>query len=158
MTWYRSDADLPPLEDYDLIAHPRTYRYFDKPVLYPFGYGLSYTTFDYSGLRVEKNGCGLKVSLDVKNTGNITGDEVAQLYIRRVSSSETVHPLRRLIGFERLRDLVPGECRRTGFIVSPCDLEICMEKEGKKIIEPGKYLIYAGGFCLDERVCAEIDL
>ena len=69
------------------------------------------------------------------------------------------HPLRRrLIGFERLRNLAPGECRRTGFIVNPCDLEIYMEKEGRKIIEPGKYLIYAGGSCLDERVCAEIDL
>ena len=158
MTWYRSDADLPPMEDYDLISHPRTYRYFDKPVLYPFGYGLSYTEFRYSGLQAEKRGGGLKVSVTVQNTGKTAGDEVAQLYIRRVSESETVHPIRRLIGFERLHDIAPGESRTAEFTVNPCDLEIYMEKAGRKVIEPGKYMIYAGGCCLDERVCAEIEL
>lgn len=158
MTWYRSDADLPPMEDYDLINHPRTYRYFDKPVLYPFGYGLSYTEFGYSGLQAEKCCGGLKVSVTVQNTGKTAGDEVAQLYIRRVSESETVHPLRRLIGFERLHDIAPGESRTAEFTVNPCDLEIYMEKAGRKVIEPGKYMIYAGGCCLDERVCAEIEL
>ena len=158
MTWYRSDADLPPMEDYDLISHPRTYRYFEKPVLYPFGYGLSYTSFGYSGPEIEKRGGGLRVSVDVTNTGKVSGDEVAQLYIRRVSSSGTIHPLRRLIGFERLRGLAPGESRRAEFIVNPCDLEIYMETEGKKIVEPGRYLVYAGGACPDERVSAEIEL
>ena len=158
MTWYKSDADLPPIEDYDLIAHPRTYRYFSKPVLYPFGHGLSYTAFDYSDLEIEKQGDGIKISVTVKNTGAVKGDEVAQLYIRRVSPSETVHPLRRLIGFERLHDLAPGECRKAEFSVQPCDLEIYMEKAGKKIVEPGTYQIYAGGSSLDERVCATIQV
>ena len=158
MTWYRGDEDLPPLEDYDLISHPRTYRYFDRPVLYPFGYGLSYTTFGYSGLKAEKNAGGLKVSVSVENTGTVKGDEVAQLYIRRLSPSGTVHPLRRLIGFERLHDLAPGESRKAEFTVNPCDLEIYMESEGKKTVEPGKYLVYAGGSCLDERVSTEIEL
>ena len=159
MTWYRGDGDLPPMEDYDLINHPRTYRYFDGPVLYPFGYGLSYTTFGYSGLRAEKTeDGGLKVSVDVRNTGSVTGDEVAQLYIRRTSPSGTVHPLRRLIGFERIHDLEPGESRRAEFAVNPCDLEIYMETERKKIVEPGRYTIYAGGNCLDERVSAGIEL
>ncbi len=158
MTWYKGDGDLPPMEDYDLISHPRTYRYFGKPVLYPFGFGLSYTGFDYGNLRVEKDGSGLKASVDVKNAGGAAGDEVAQLYIRRVSPSGTVHPVRRLIGFERLRGLAPGECRRAEFTVNPCDLEIYMETEGRKIVEPGRYLVYAGGSCLDERVSAEIEL
>ena len=158
MTWYRSDEDLPPLEDYDLISHPRTYRYFDGPVLYPFGYGLSYSTFGYSGLQIEECGSGLKASVDVRNTGTAAGDEVAQLYIRRVSPSGTVHPIRRLIGFERLRDLAPGECRTARFTVNPCDLEIYMETEGKKVVEPGRYQVWAGGSCLDERVSAEIEL
>ena len=158
MTWYKSDEDLPPLEDYDLISRPRTYRYFEKPVLYPFGYGLSYTKFDYSNLRVEKCGDGLKASVTVTNTGDVPGDEVAQLYIRRVSPSGTVHPVRRLIGFERLKDLRPGESREACFTVNPCDLEIYMETEGKKIIEPGKYQVYAGRNCLDERVAADTEL
>ncbi len=158
MTWYLSDADLPPMEDYDLISHPRTYRYFDRPVLYPFGYGLSYTTFEYSGLKVEREGENLKVSVGITNTGKTSGDETAQLYIRRISPSGTVHPLRRLIGFERLHDLRPGECRRAAFTVHPADLEIYMEKEGKKILEPGTYEIYAGGSCLDERVKTRISL
>ena len=159
MTWYRSDEDLPPLKDYDLIARPRTYRYFDGPVLYPFGYGLSYTTFDYGALRVEKRGDGgLKVCVNVTNTGDVPGDEVAQLYIRRLSPSKTVHPLRRLIGFERLRDLAPGEGRSAEFTVDPGDLEIYVEELGKKCIEPGKYLVYVGGSCLDEKVRAEIEL
>jgi len=158
MTWYRSDADLPPLEDYDLINHPRTYRYFEGPVLYPFGYGLSYTAFGYSGLRAEKRDGGLRVSVEVENTGGRAGDEVAQLYLRRVSPSGTVHPARRLIGFERLKNLAPGEKRRAEFTVNPCDLAIYMEKEGKRVVEPGTYRIYAGGSCLDERVSAEIEL
>ena len=158
MTWYKGDEDLPPMWDYDLIHHPRTYRYFSKPVLYPFGYGLSYTSFDYNHLRIEKLNSGLKVSADVKNAGPVIGDEVVQLYIRRVSPSRTVHPVRRLIGFERLHDLVPGESRRVEFTVNPDDLEIYDETEGRKLVEPGNYRIYAGGSCLDERVCAELIL
>lgn len=165
MTWYKGDGDLPPMEDYDLIAHPRTYRYFDKPVLYPFGHGLSYTRFGYGGLRAEardeksneKSG-GLKVFVEVKNTGAVRGDEVAQLYIRRLSPSRTVHPLRRLIGFERLRDVAPGETRTAEFTVNPGDLMIYLEDEGRKAVEPGRYLIWAGGSCLDERVSLEIEL
>ena len=158
MTWYKGDEDLPPMEDYDLISHPRTYRYFDKPVLYPFGFGLSYTAFSYSGLHAEKHGSGLRVSVNVTNTGGVAGDEVPQLYIRRVSPSGTVHPLRRLIGFERLRSIAPGESRRAEFTVSSSDLEIYMESEGKKTVEPGTYRIYAGGSSLDERVSVEIKL
>ena len=159
MTWYRSDADLPPLEDYDLIRHPRTYRYFDGPVLYPFGWGLSYASFDYGGLRTERRGDGgLTVRVEVTNSGSVPGDEVAQLYLRRLSPAETVHPLRKLIGFERLHDLAPGETREVRFAVDPGDLEIYMESAGRKRIEPGRYQIYAGGSCLDERVCGEITL
>lgn len=158
MTWYKGDADLPPMADYDLINHPRTYRYFGKPVLYPFGYGLSYTCFDYNHLSIEKLDSALKVSVDVQNVGPISGDEVAQLYIRRVSPSRTVHPIRRLIGFEHLHDLAPGESRPVDFTVNPGDLEIYVEAEGRKLLEHGDYLIYAGGSCLDERVCTELSL
>ncbi len=96
--------------------------------------------------------------MDVTNAGGVEGDEVAQLYIRRVSPSGTVHPIRRLIGFERLRGLAPGEVRRAEFTVNLCDLMIYMESEGKRVVEPGTYRVYAGGFCLDERVSVEIGL
>lgn len=158
MTWYRSDADLPPIDNYDLINFPRTYRYFDGPVLYPFGYGQSYTTFGYSDLQAEKQDGGLTVSVTVTNTGHVTGDEVVQLYIKRVSPSGTVHPLRRLIGFERLHEIAPGESRKAVFAVNPGDLEIYMETLGSKIVEPGTYLIYAGGSSMDERVCTQIGM
>ena len=158
MTWYQSDDDLPPMEDYDLIRNPRTYRYFDRPVLYPFGYGLSYTRFAYANLRAEKRGGGLRVSVDVENVGGVPGDEVAQLYIQRLSPSGTVHPIRRLIGFERLHGLAPKEKRTAEFIVNPCDLEIYLESAGKKLLEPGEYRLYAGGSCLDERIAVTISL
>ena len=146
------------MADYDLIRHPRTYRYFSKPVLYPFGYGLSYTCFDYNHLSIEKLDSRLKVSVNVQNVGPVSGDEVAQLYIRRVSPSRTIHPIRRLIGFVRLHDLAPGESRPVEFTVNPEDLEIYVEAEGQKLVETGDYLIYAGGSCLDERVCAGLSL
>ena len=117
-----------------------------------------YQRFRYDGLKAEKAGGRLKVSLQVENTGRAAGDEVAQLYLRRISPSATGHPVRRLIGFERLHHLAPGEKRTACFTVNPRDLEIYLESEGKKIIEPGRYQIYAGGSCLDEQVCAGIDL
>lgn len=158
MTWYKGDEDLPPIDNYDLIGCPRTYRYFTGPVLYPFGHGLSYTTFAYSDLRVEKQDGGLRVCVEVTNTGAVRGDEVAQLYIRRMSPSGTVHPVRRLIGFERLHDLAPGECRRAEFTVNACDLEIYMESAGKKLVEAGAYMVYVGGSSQDERVSTAIEL
>ena len=66
--------------------------------------------------------------------------------------------MRRLIGFERLHSLAPGESAEAVFVVNPCDLEIYMEDAGKKVIEPGQYQVYAGGSCLDEQVAAEIEL
>ena len=158
MTWYRGDEDLPPMVDYDLIHHPRTYRYFDGPVLYPFGHGLSYTRFGYSDLRIQKEKDGLHASVRVTNTGDVKGDEVAQLYIRRVSPSVTVHPIRRLIGFERVHDLQPGESKSVEFAVKNTDLEIYAETEERKILEPGTYQIWAGGSCMDVRVTADVEL
>ena len=107
---------------------------------------------------MEKRGGGLAVSVEVTNSGDVRGDEVPQLYIKRVSPSGTVHPIRRLIGFDRLCDMAPGETRRAEFTVDPGDLEIYMESENRKVVEPGTYRIYVGGCCLDERVSEEIDL
>lgn len=103
-TWPDSLAQLPPMMDYD-IRHGRTYMYMKDKPLYPFGYGLSYTTFQYSNLKtstdkLDKNG-ELTVTIDIKNTGNRTGDEVVQLYISHLKS-KVERPLKELKGFKRI--------------------------------------------------------
>jgi beta-glucosidase len=115
MTWYLSEDDLPDINDYDIINSPRTYMYFTKPVQYPFGYGLSYTQFTYSGLSAGRDGDGFKISFSVRNTGPRTGDEVAQLYITP-GGVPVKAPVRQLAGFERIT-LMPGEIRTVSFAV-----------------------------------------
>ncbi len=109
-TWPDSLAQLPPMMDYN-ITHGRTYMYFKGKPLYPFGFGLSYTTFQYSNLKtstakLDKTG-GLTVSVDVKNTGSRTGDEVVQLYVKHLKS-KVERPQEELKGFKRIT-LNPGE-------------------------------------------------
>ena len=111
-TWPRSLDQLPPMMDYD-IRHGRTYLYFKGTPLYSFGYGLSYTTFQYANLRVmpgtvSTNGT-INVSVDVKNAGARAGDEVVQLYVRHLNSS-VERPQLELKGFTRI-PLGPGEKR-----------------------------------------------
>jgi len=103
-TFYRNIDDLPPFEDYSMKG--RTYRFYDGEVLYPFGHGLSYTTFEYTNLSSSSNalqeGEEMLVSVDVKNTGNHAGDEVIQLYIR-YPNSKIVRPRMELKGFTRIK-------------------------------------------------------
>src|SRR4029077_2804685 len=111
-TWPKSLDQLPPIEDYDL-RHGRTYLYFKGEPLYPFGYGLSYTTFSYSSLKLSspnlpKNGA-IDVSVQVKNTGKRAGEEVIQLYARYPKSA-VERPLKELKGFQRVK-LALGETK-----------------------------------------------
>jgi beta-glucosidase len=111
-TWVASMDDLPPMMDYDL-RHGRTYLYLKKKPLYAFGYGLSYTSFEYSKLRVDadklrQDGSAV-VQVDVKNTGSRAGDEVVQLYVAH-RGSKVERPLEELKGFARI-SLRPGETR-----------------------------------------------
>jgi len=165
MTWYLSDDDLVDMKDYDLINNPRTYRYFDKPVLYPFGYGMTYASFEYDSImaEVEKdNSLHICVTISRENgdcniESDIKGsDEVIQVYLKRVSPSKTVHPIRRLIGFERVHNVMPGENIKVSFDVKPTDISIYMEELKEKIVEPGEYVIYAGKNALDEAVSTKI--
>ena len=111
MTWYNSDDDLPDIDDYDIIRHRRIYRYFDKEVLYPFGYGLTYTEFAYSNLSVQMaDPCHIEISFDVKNIGECVSDEVVQIYAS-APKSRVPKPRRQLLAFERLYDILLQETR-----------------------------------------------
>jgi beta-glucosidase len=105
-TWPRSLEQLPPMMDYD-IRHGRTYMYFRGTPLYPFGYGLSYTTFAYRDLKVSQSRESIDVSVALKNTGQREGDEVVQLYVKHLDS-KVARPLKELKGFTRIH-LVPQE-------------------------------------------------
>jgi beta-glucosidase len=119
VTFYRASEKLPAFDDYNMRG--RTYRYFEGEPLFAFGYGLSYTRFEYSGLTVDrtrvKDADTLRVSVDVKNVGKRDGDEVVQLYVREVAPHER-RALKELRGIERL-SLKAGETRHVSFTLEP---------------------------------------
>jgi beta-glucosidase len=144
VTFYKSVDQLPPFTDYSMEG--RTYRYFKGEPLYPFGYGLSYTKFAYSNLRLEKKsapvGEAVKVSVDVTNAGDREGDEVVQLYLTDSAASVPV-PIRALVGFERI-SLRPREKRTVTFNIAPRQMSL-IDDRGKRVIEPGEFAISIGG-------------
>ena len=161
VTFYRSIDQLPPFTDYGMEG--KTYRYFRGEPLYPFGHGLSYTRFEYSGLRLSRARLAdrdrLEVSLDVKNAGRRDGDEVVQLYVRDpapVSASKRTPPTRSLRGFERLR-LKRGEQRRVSFALVPAD-DFASYDEGRKAftVTPGDVEIELGASSRDIRLRGKV--
>jgi beta-glucosidase len=143
VTFYKSTSDLPPFEDYSMKG--RTYRYFEGAPLYPFGYGLSYTGFTYSGLKVPENpiaaGSPVTAEVTVTNTGKLAGDEVVQLYLNfpKVPGA----PLKALRGFQRVR-LAPGASQQVKFELKPRDLGIVTEA-GEPLEPEGEYILSIGG-------------
>jgi beta-glucosidase len=143
VTFYKDVTQLPPFEDYAMKG--RTYRYFEGAPLYPFGYGLSYTTFTYSGLTVPANsviaGSSLVAEVTVTNSGSRAGDEVAQLYLTfpKVPGA----PLRALRGFQRVH-LEAGASQKLSFELQPRDLSMVTE-DGVPIVAEGQYTISVGG-------------
>ncbi len=143
VTYYKSVDQLPPFENYDMAG--RTYRYFTGEPLYPFGYGLSYTTFEYSNLIIPQSsvaGQPVKVKVTVTNTGKITGDEVVQLYLTDEKAS-TPRPIRQLEGFTRVT-LQPGQSKEIEFTLEPRQFSMINNKD-KRVIEPGYFTIAVGG-------------
>lgn len=145
LTFYRSDADLPPMEDYSMAN--RTYRYFNGDVLYPFGYGLSYTSFTYNRLECPKEiqiGDTLAVKVEVRNTGKRMGEEVVQLYLsHKAIATET--PLCQLAGFKKIA-LKPGERKTVTFKLSTRNLAYVDETGGIATV-PGTVALYVGDVC-----------
>ncbi len=137
----RSTADLPPYEDYAMAG--RTYRYMDDgKILYPFGFGLGYTGFAYSGLTVEPDGRGAKVGLTLGNTGGRAGEEVAQLYLRGPRGAGN-QPQCRLVRFRRVR-LETGAEERLEWTLGEDDFRVYNE-DGERVFIPGDFEIIAGG-------------
>jgi len=118
--------------------------------LFPFGWGLSYTTFEYSNLRLAQDSIGpegqTKVSVDVTNTGTVRGDEVAQLYIHQTVSSVT-RAVKELRGFHRI-SLNPGETKTVEFVLGPDELSY-LNRDMKRVVEPGTFEVMAGGNSVD---------
>jgi beta-glucosidase len=144
VTFYKSVDQLPPFTDYSM--QNRTYRYFKGEPLYPFGFGLSYTKFSYSNLRLSaksvKAGDAIKLTVDVSNVGEREGDEVVQLYITDVAASAPV-PIRALVGFERV-SLRRGETRSVEFKITPRQMSL-IDDQSRRVIEPGEFLVTVGG-------------
>ncbi len=143
VTFYKSVNDLPPFEDYNMKN--RTYRYFSGEPLYPFGFGLSYSTFAYSKLTAAKSyktEDEVKVSVRVKNTGKVEGEEVVQLYLSNLTSTVPV-PLRTLVGFKRI-SLRPGESKSVKFTLAPETFSV-IDESYKRVTQPGTFVISAGG-------------
>jgi len=144
LTFPKSLAQLPPFDDYAMAG--RTYRYMTEEPLYPFGFGLSYSEFEYSDLRLENEkiqvGESLKISLTLRNKGNRSAAEVAQFYLTDLKAS-TIIPLHHLIGFQRvmLRD---GESRELTFTITP-EMMSFYNDEGKMTLEPGEFRLEVGG-------------
>jgi len=143
VTFYKSVDQLPPFEDYTMKN--RTYRYFDGQPLYPFGYGLSYSKFEYSNLKLSnpelRAGSPLDVEVEVKNTSKRAGDEVVELYVTfpKVAGA----PLRALRGFHRVH-LGAGESQHVKLTLQPRDLSYVNEV-GDRMVSPGDYVITTGG-------------
>ena len=143
VTFYRSTRDLPPYVSYDMQG--RTYRYFTGTPLYPFGYGLSYTTFAYADPALSttsvKAGETLEVSATVRNDGTRAGDEVVEVYLD--APDVPLAPRHALVGFERVH-LKPGESRRVEFALSPRQLST-VDAAGNRAVVAGRYRVFIGG-------------
>ncbi len=156
MTWYRSAADLPPIGDFD-IRRGRAYWYFGGEPLYPFGHGLSYTSFEYANLSVPASARAddiLRVSFEVRNTGSRAGEEVAQLYVRALDS-KAQRPLSELKRFQRI-SLAPGEARRVEFTLPVSEMAYWDVRRSRFMVESGVVEIRAGASSRDIRLRGQV--
>jgi beta-glucosidase len=143
VTFYRSVGDLPPFDDYTMAG--RTYRYFTHRPDFPFGYGLSYTSWRYDDLELSAHQIGagenIEGHLRVTNIGARPGEEVVQLYITHPDASSA--PLRALAGFHRVH-LEAGESKIVSFVITPREMSL-VDAEGRRAVTAGRVAVYAGG-------------
>ena len=169
-TWYGSDADLPDMDDYDVIGKGRTYQYFTGKALYPFGHGLTYGDFHYDNLKLsvlhdgavkqtgkkekafgQPNGVydqirrddrQIKVEVTLMNQGKHTSDEVVQVYVKAPEST-VKRPRKTLIGFERIKDVAPGEARQVTLVIPIREFAFYDVTREALVVEEGSYEITA---------------
>jgi beta-glucosidase len=150
ITFPKSVDQLPPFDDYSMDG--RTYRYMSEEPLYPFGFGLSYSKFEYSNLQLDKStlalGDSLNLSLTLTNCGESDAAEVAQFYLSDLQAS-TIVPLHHLIGFERVM-LKAGECKSLQFTITP-EMMSFYDDTGKLTLEPGQFRLEVGGCSPSQR-------
>jgi beta-glucosidase len=157
VTFYKADEKLPAFDDYSMKN--RTYRYFEGQPLYPFGHGLSYTKFAYTGLKLDKSSVGtdgtVQATVTVKNVGKRAGDEVVQLYLKPLDPKRT-RAHKDLRGIERLT-LAPGESRQVSFQVKP-DRDLTIYDDVKKAyaVDPGNFEVQIGASSADIRARATL--
>ncbi|HMD55613.1 MAG TPA: glycoside hydrolase family 3 C-terminal domain-containing protein [Phycisphaerae bacterium] len=160
-TWYRSADDLPDYRDYD-IKNGRTYLYFQKDPLYPFGYGLSYATFEYSDLKFSSDAFGpenpMMVSLTVKNTGDRDGTEIVQLYVT-APAWPVQQPDKQLVAFEHV-DLKAGQSAQVNltFDKDALALRYYDENTHKDIRVAGTVKVLVGASSTDIRLTGQVEL
>jgi beta-glucosidase len=142
-TWYKSVNDLPNINDYSLTSAAensdstgRTYMYYDGEISYPFGYGLSYTTFEISNLTIDQDtftpNDTLTFTVDVTNTGDVAGKEVVQLYYSAPDAAEADRPNKQLIGFDKV-ELEPSETKTVTMTVKAADLWYYEDEDGDSL-------------------------
>lgn len=159
MTWPASAGDLPPMMDYD-IRKGRTYMYLTRPPLYPFGFGLSYTTFEYRNLTLSAptlhaDSC-IRVSTDVRNSGTVAGDEVVQMYAS-FPESRVDRPLRQLCGFRRIT-LRPGESTTVTLDLQASTLAYWSVPARRFVVESGSVVVAVGSSSSDIRQKRSIEV
>lgn len=150
VTFYKNETILPDFEDYSMEG--RTYKFLKEEPLFPFGFGLSYTSFSYGEISLDKEsikaGEGICVSVEVENTGSMAGDEIAECYIRDEEASVRV-PHHKLCGMERIT-LAPKEKKVVTFEIEPEQFQV-IAKDGMRFYEEGKIRIFIGGSQPDSR-------
>jgi beta-glucosidase len=157
VTFYKSTGDLPPFEDYAMAN--RTYRYFAGKPLFAFGHGLSYTKFDYADAKLESSTVPtektIKLSFKLTNTGQRDGDEVAQVYVRRVDKSAQPQPRQSLCGFARVA-VAAGKSSQVAIEIPAERLRRWDTTRMHYVIEPGEYELLIGGASDDIRLHTKI--
>lgn len=152
-TWVKNITNLPHMMDYD-ITHGRTYMYFKEKPLYPFGYGLSYTRFNYSGTtlndRVIERGDTLRVCFNLKNSGDMDGDEVVQLYVSARKHTDK-DPIKQLKAFQRI-SLRKGETKKVELTVPYTELQVWDEKQSRFILPDKEMTLEIGASSSDIRL------